>query len=144
LGGRGATIEDMNIAVLLYDGVTALDAIGPYEVLHRIPGVQIVFVGERAGEIVTDSKSLRLVATRSISETQAPDILVVPGGPGTRDLRKLEPLISWIRDVHERTQPPRPSAPARFCWARPESSMELKRQRTGQRWRVFGSSGRVR
>ena len=94
----------MNIAVLLYDGVTALDAIGPYEVLHRIPGVQIVFVGERAGEIVTDSNSLRLVATRSISETQAPDILVVPGGPGTRDLRKLEPLISWIRDVHERTQ----------------------------------------
>ena len=94
----------MRIAILLYNGVTALDAIGPYEVLHRLPAVQIAFVGKQAGEIVTDSNVLRLVANQSIRDAEAPDILVVPGGPGSRNLRELEPLISWIRDVHQTTQ----------------------------------------
>ncbi len=94
----------MKIAMLLYDGFTALDAIGPYEVLRQLPGAQIEFVGEKRGEVVADSKVLRLVVSRSICETGATDVLVVPGGPGSRDLRTREPLISWIREIHQTTQ----------------------------------------
>jgi putative intracellular protease/amidase len=94
----------VNIAILLYDGMTALDAIGPYEALRQLPGARVEFVGQRAGEIVCDSKVLGLQATRSISDVGATDILVVPGGPGSRDLRSREPLIEWIRDIHPTTQ----------------------------------------
>ena len=94
----------MKIAILVYNNFTALDAIGPYEVLRRLPGAEIAFVGARAGETVTDSNVLRLVATESITDTAAPDIVVVPGGPGSRDLHKLDPLISWIREAHQTTR----------------------------------------
>lgn len=94
----------MKITILLYNGVTALDAIGPYEVLRQLPEAELEFVGEKRGEIVADSKVLRVVASRSIADTNSTDILVVPGGPGSRDVQGRLPLINWIRDVHETTQ----------------------------------------
>src|SRR5437763_9530731 len=93
--------RDMQIALLLYDGFTALDIIGPYDVLRNMPGSEPVFVAEQAGPVRDESKTLGLVADRSLSEVPTPDIVVVPGGFGTRRLLERRPLLSWIRTAHE-------------------------------------------
>jgi transcriptional regulator GlxA family with amidase domain len=93
----------MQIAFLLYDGFTSLDAIGPYDVLNRIPGSEVVFVAEQAGPVETEARSLKLIAERPLAEVTSPDVLVVPGGMGNRGLLEDETLLSWLRDVHETT-----------------------------------------
>jgi transcriptional regulator GlxA family with amidase domain len=91
----------MNIAVLLYDRLTALDAIGPYEVLSRIPGATVTFVGAEAGPVQTDNGMLTLLAERSVEELRRPDILLVPGGPGEVAARAGGPVIEWLREAHK-------------------------------------------
>jgi transcriptional regulator GlxA family with amidase domain len=91
----------MDIAILLYDRLTALDAIGPYEVLSRLPGARVTFVAAQAGPVQTDNGMLTLVAERSISELPAPEIVVVPGGPGEVAARAGEEVLEWLRAVHE-------------------------------------------
>ncbi len=93
----------MQVALVLYDGFTALDIIGPYDVLNALPHSEPVFVAEQAGPVANESRSLSLVADRSLSEVTSPDIVVVPGGLGTRVLLEHEPLLSWLREVHETT-----------------------------------------
>ena len=93
----------MQIAYLLYDRFTALDITGPHEVLNSVPGNESIFVAERAGPIRNESDTLSLVADASLAEVPNPDILVVPGGYGTRALLEHEPLLGWIREVHEIT-----------------------------------------
>ncbi|MEU9124822.1 DJ-1/PfpI family protein [Streptomyces sp. NPDC048506] len=89
----------MQIAILLYDRFTVLDAIGPYETLGRLPGAETVFVGERTGIHRSDLGSAGLVVDAALDEVTAPDILVVPGGPGQRALMEDGPLREWIRAV---------------------------------------------
>jgi putative intracellular protease/amidase len=67
----------VQIAILLYPGVTALDAIGPYEVLRFIPGSELRFISREPGPIVADSGVLVLGATHSYDETPPPDILTL-------------------------------------------------------------------
>jgi putative intracellular protease/amidase len=93
----------MQIAFLLYPGFTALDAIGPYDVLNRLPGAEVVFVAEQPGPITTEAGSLSLVATHSLEQVSAPDILVVPGGYGNRGLLEHRPLLDWLAAAHEAT-----------------------------------------
>jgi transcriptional regulator GlxA family with amidase domain len=93
----------MQIAYLLYDRFTALDIVGPHEVLNSVPGNESIFVAEEAGPVRNESNTLSLVADASIDEVTEPDILVVPGGFGTRALLDHEPLLGWIREVHETT-----------------------------------------
>jgi len=93
----------MQIAYLIYDRFTALDITGPHEVLNSVPGNESIFVAERAGPIRNESDTLSLVADASLAEVPNPDILVVPGGYGTRALLEHEPLLGWIREVHEIT-----------------------------------------
>ena len=94
----------MKIAIVLYEGFTALDAIGPYEVLRSVPGWEVQFVAERRGEVRTDSGVVGLTADRSLDETEAPDILLVPGGMGTRAKMEDEKLLAWLRHVDESTK----------------------------------------
>jgi transcriptional regulator GlxA family with amidase domain len=89
----------MQIAVLVYDRVTALDAIGPYEVLSRLPGAELVFVGAEAGPLRADTGRLGLVADRVLADVPAPEIVVVPGGPGQTDLMEDETVLGWLRAV---------------------------------------------
>jgi transcriptional regulator GlxA family with amidase domain len=91
----------MQIAYLLYDRFTALDITGPHDVLNSVPGNESIFVAEKAGPIRNESDTLSLVADASLDEVTTPDVLVVPGGFGTRSLLQHEPLLGWIRDVHE-------------------------------------------
>ncbi len=91
----------MNTAILLYDGFTALDAIGPYEVLSRLPGARVTFVAAEAGPVRTDNGMLTLLAESSIDELTAPEIVLVPGGPGEVAARAGGPALQWLRAAHE-------------------------------------------
>jgi putative intracellular protease/amidase len=93
----------MQVAYLLYDRFTALDITGPHDVLNSLPHVESVFVAEEAGPVRNESDTLSLVADKAISEVTSPEIVVVPGGYGTRALLKHEPLLDWLRGVHETT-----------------------------------------
>jgi putative intracellular protease/amidase len=94
----------MLIAIPIYDRFTALDAVGPYEVLSRLPGAEVVFVADEPGPVRTDTRALALVADRALSEVDACDIVVVPGGPGTRAMLDPNPLHDWLRAVDATTQ----------------------------------------
>jgi transcriptional regulator GlxA family with amidase domain len=93
----------MQIAYLLYDRFTALDITGPHEVLNSVPGNESIFVAENRGPVRNESDTLSLVADASLAEVPNPDVLVVPGGYGTRALLEHEPLLGWIREGHETT-----------------------------------------
>ena len=93
----------MQIAILLYDRLTALDAIGPYEVLSRLPGAELAFVAAEAGEVRTDNGMLTLVAERSLADVPAPDIVLVPGGPGEVSARAGTGVLEWLRAAHATT-----------------------------------------
>jgi len=94
----------VHIAILLFDRLTALDAIGPYETLQRLPGASVTFVGERRGEYRTENGFLGLLADADFSELTDPDVLLIPGGVGTRAVMAHEPTLEWVRHVHQRTQ----------------------------------------
>ncbi|MGF6884251.1 putative intracellular protease/amidase [Nocardia sp. GAS34] len=88
----------MQIAIVLYDRFTALDAVGPYEVLSRIPGAETVFVAEQAGPVRNDNGgTLGLVADRTLDEVDRPDIVLVPGGPGQTAQMDNARLLDWLR-----------------------------------------------
>jgi transcriptional regulator GlxA family with amidase domain len=91
----------MQIAYLLYDRFTALDIAGPHEVLNSVPGNESVFVAEQAGPVRNESDTMSIVADRSLGQVPSPDVLVVPGGFGTRALLDHQPLLDWIRSVHQ-------------------------------------------
>jgi putative intracellular protease/amidase len=91
----------MEIAILIFDRLTALDAVGPYEVLSRLPGAEVRFVAEEPGPKRTETGMLSLVADDALADVAEPEILVVPGGFGTRPLIDREPVLDWIRSAHE-------------------------------------------
>lgn len=94
----------MQIAILAYPGMTALDAIGPYEMLRGLPSAEFRFVWHRPGPIVTDSGVLTLGATHSLTETPAPDMVLVGGSmPATLSTAADERVLDWLRKVHETT-----------------------------------------
>jgi transcriptional regulator GlxA family with amidase domain len=90
-------------SIRLFAGITALDAIGPYEVLRSVPGWEVEFVAKARGEVRTDSGALGLSADRSLSEVEAADIVLVPGGKGNRPLLEDEEVLGWLRRVDRGT-----------------------------------------
>jgi transcriptional regulator GlxA family with amidase domain len=90
----------MNIAILIYDRFTAFDAVGPYEVLSRMPDSTTTFVAQDTGPKRTDTGVLALTADAAIADMAAPDILLVPGGPGQSALMQDGPLHEWLRQAH--------------------------------------------
>jgi putative intracellular protease/amidase len=93
----------VRITIPIYDRLTALDAVGPYEVLSRLPGAEVIFAAERPGPVRTDTGALALVADRALADIDACDVLVVPGGPGSRDLLDPNPLHDWLRAIDATT-----------------------------------------
>jgi putative intracellular protease/amidase len=94
----------MDVAIPLYDGFTALDAVGPYEVLSRLPGATVRFVATEPGAVRTETGALALVADGALDDLPAPAVVVVPGGLGTRALLDGGPLRDWVRRAHETSQ----------------------------------------
>ncbi|MCB0990079.1 MAG: DJ-1/PfpI family protein [Acidimicrobiales bacterium] len=94
----------MQIAIALFDRVTALDAIGPYEVLQRLPGASVVFVGDQPGMLRTDNGFLGLNVDAAYDDVSSPDVVLVPGGVGTRDLLSDDAgVVQWLKRVHPGT-----------------------------------------
>jgi transcriptional regulator GlxA family with amidase domain len=91
----------MNIAIPIFDRLTALDAVGPYEVLSRPPGWTVTFVAQTTGPKRTETDMLALNADATFDELPEPDIVVVPGGSGTRALMHDETILEWLAHAHE-------------------------------------------
>ncbi|MBA3262015.1 MAG: DJ-1/PfpI family protein [Thermoleophilaceae bacterium] len=94
----------MKIAIPLYDRFTTLDAVGPYEVVQRLPGAEITWLAAEPGPVGTDTGQLHLHADAAFEDLPDPDILIVPGGIGTYDALDDERLVGWIRRAHETSQ----------------------------------------
>jgi len=90
----------MEIAIPLFDRFTALDAVGPYEVLSRLPGARVRFLAAESGPVRTENGMLAITADERLSALPEPDVLMVPGGFGTRALMSDEPMLDWIRHAH--------------------------------------------
>ena len=94
----------MQVAIPIYEGFTALDAIGPYDVLQNVPGTEVVFCAPEAGIHRTENGRLGVLADRPFAEVPEPDIVVVPGGLGNRRwLDRPNDYTEWLASVHETT-----------------------------------------
>ena len=96
--------DRLQVAIPLFPECTALDAVGPYEVLQRIPTIDITFVGHDRGEVRSDNGILGLVADAAFEEYPEPDALVFPGGVGTRALMDDSRVLEWVRHAHRTTR----------------------------------------
>ena len=95
----------MQIAIFAYDHMTALDAVGPHEIVSRLPGAEAIVVGEQRGPVRCDTRTLALVADATLDEVTRPDVVVIPGWSG-RDQEKLlrpGPVQDWLRAVDGHT-----------------------------------------
>jgi transcriptional regulator GlxA family with amidase domain len=92
-----------DITIVIFDRITALDAVGPYEVLARLPGVTLRFAAPERGEVRTDNRVLGLTADIACREIVATDLLLVPGGYGTRILDHDEAFLTWLRAIDQTT-----------------------------------------
>jgi transcriptional regulator GlxA family with amidase domain len=90
-------------AILLYPGVTALDAVGPWEVLSRMPHTEVRFAGKEVGPVVTEGGALALGISHTMAETPSPDLVIVPGGATTPGQMVDDEVLNWLRQVHETT-----------------------------------------
>jgi transcriptional regulator GlxA family with amidase domain len=94
----------MQITFALYPGFTALDFVGPYQVLSNVPGATTTIAAVEAGTVSDDNDLLHLRIDAALADTPAPDILVVPGGPQrSTDAAVASPLVDWVRSAHEHT-----------------------------------------
>lgn len=93
----------MQIAIVLFPGFTALDTVGPYEVLGRLPDTEVVYVAEHPGRVTNDLGSLTIDVTSPLDDVLAPDVVLVGGGPGQADQMADGTLHSWLRTVDRTT-----------------------------------------
>jgi transcriptional regulator GlxA family with amidase domain len=95
--------ESFQVAILLYPGATALDAVGPWEVLSRMPDTEVRFVGKERGPVRTEGDTLLMGVTHTVAETPSPDVVLVPGGTTTPGQMVDDEILDWLRRVHETT-----------------------------------------
>jgi putative intracellular protease/amidase len=91
----------VHVAIPLYPRFTALDAVGPYTVMAFAPGFTVTLVATQAGPVVDDRGSLSLAATASLADVPRPDVIIVPGGPGTAEAMADADLVAWIAEAYE-------------------------------------------
>jgi transcriptional regulator GlxA family with amidase domain len=95
--------DPLQAVIPLFRGFTALDAVGPYEVLQRIPSIDVTFIGHGKGEVRSDNGALGLAVDATFDDCPGPDLVVVPGGIGSRRLQHDEEVLEWVRRVHPTT-----------------------------------------
>lgn len=91
------------LAIVLFPGFTALDAVGPYETLDNLPGATTTFVAARPGPVANDRDTLKLVAEAGFDELPRPDLIVVPGGPPENVLAAQDEVVPWLRAADPHT-----------------------------------------
>jgi transcriptional regulator GlxA family with amidase domain len=94
----------MQIAIALFPGVTALDAVGPYQVFAQVPGSDVVLCAAQRGRVADERGLLQFDVEHTFADVATPDVLVVPGGIITRRMvRDGDPVIDWITAAHPHT-----------------------------------------
>lgn len=96
--------DHLRVAIPLFPEITALDAVGPYEVLQRIPALEVVFVGHERGSVRTDYGMLGLTVDATFEELSDPDVVVFPGGIGAHRLQHDDRVLAWLRNAHAGTR----------------------------------------
>jgi transcriptional regulator GlxA family with amidase domain len=96
--------EPLQVVIPLFPRFTALDGVGPYEVLQRIPQIQVTFIGHRRGEVRSENGMLGLTVDARFDDFPEPDVIVFPGGVGTRPLEKDEEVLDWVQRAHASTR----------------------------------------
>ncbi len=96
-------MSNLQVVIPLFPQFTALDGIGPYEVLQRIPSIDVTFIGHQRGEIRSENGFLGITADGTFADFPRPDVIVFPGGVGTRPLVHDEEVVAWVRDAHPTT-----------------------------------------
>jgi transcriptional regulator GlxA family with amidase domain len=96
--------DNVQVAIPLFPHFTALDGVGPYEVLQRIPSIDVTFVGHHRGEVRTENGMLGITADATFEELPEPEVVVFPGGVGTRPLERDERVLEWVRHAHGTTR----------------------------------------
>lgn len=86
------------IAFLLYDEMTALDFVGPHEVLARLPGAEVLLVSPLGGTVRTDLGML-VAGTIPVADAPVPDVVIIPGGPNTMNTSWGPHAFDWLRAV---------------------------------------------
>lgn len=94
---------NLQVVIPLFPRFTALDGIGPYEVLQRVPSIDVTFIGHQHGEIRSENGFLGITADATFDDFPRPDVIVFPGGVGTRPLVNDERVIEWLRKAHRTT-----------------------------------------
>ena len=92
-----------SVALVLYPGITALDIVGPFQTLVSVPGLDVFFVAEVAGDVTDETGRFTMKATKSFNEVAQPDVVVVPGGLHVRTATENDPVVHWLRQVHPTT-----------------------------------------
>jgi putative intracellular protease/amidase len=92
------------VAIPLFERFTALDAVGPYEVLQRVPSADVVFVGHQRGEVRSDNGMLGMMVDKTYAEITQPDVVVFPGGIGTRVLINDAEVLDWVRGAYQHSR----------------------------------------
>ena len=92
--------DRLQVAIPLFPKFTALDAVGPYEVLQRIPSIDVTFIGHRRGEVRSENGMLGITVDAPFEELPTPDVVVFPGGVGTRPLEQDDRVLAWVRNAH--------------------------------------------
>jgi len=96
--------RNLQVAIPLFDKCTALDAVGPYEVLQRIPMLDVIFIGYEKGEVRTENRMLGLHTDAIFEDVSEPDVIVFPGGVGTRPIQEDPRVLDWLRQAHRTTR----------------------------------------
>ena len=97
--------RSLDIAVYLYPGMTAFDAICPYDILSSgIPDSTVRFVAKERGLVRMDSQMLSLHADYAIREIDSADILLLPGGGSTPTQMRDQEVLAWVRRIHEKSK----------------------------------------
>jgi len=94
----------IKIAVLLFEGFTMLDAVGPLEVLSLLPGAEIKVTAKAAGIVWPDNQAIPFVAPYCLADVQAADVLLIPGGPGASSIEMDTDVLDWVRQIDASTQ----------------------------------------
>ncbi len=95
---------NVQVAIPLFDEFTALDGVGPYEVLQRVPSIDVTFLGHRRGEYRSENGMLGVTADATYADIPEPDVIVFPGGVGTRPLQYDDEVLEWVRHAHATTR----------------------------------------
>jgi len=96
-------MSNVQVVIPLFSKFTALDGVGPYEVLQRIPSIDVTFIGHKRGEVRSENGFLGITVDATFDDFPNPDVLVFPGGVGTRSVVHDDAVVEWVRSVHPTT-----------------------------------------